>query len=164
MTIPDNLPFTQQELYGFMDLAVKEAASNERLREGGPFGAAVVNVNTREVVSSAHNEVLARHDPSAHAEVMAIRYACQKLQRHILDDCILVTSAYCCPMCLSAVFWARIPTVFFASDVEEADRKGFDDLVFYEELRRERPTKVQMHRLIHNDAKKVFDDSTTELY
>ncbi|KAL0245063.1 hypothetical protein GEMRC1_009143 [Eukaryota sp. GEM-RC1] len=156
--------FTQTELDAFMDIAVQEAAKNKTLKEGGPFGCCVVSRKTREVVGRAHNQVLATNDPSAHAEIQAIRMACKHLNSHILKDCVLFTSAYCCPMCLSCVLWSRIDTVYFAADLSSAHDKGFDDQLFYDDLKKDSPTLVSLRKLPHPDAERVFFENSAHTY
>lgn len=97
--------------------------------EGGPFGAVIVH--NGEIIASTHNEVLKSNDPTAHAEINAIRMASAKLERFDLSDCELYTTCYPCPMCLGAIFWARIPTVYYAATAEDAENGGFDDARFH---------------------------------
>ena len=113
-----------------MTLAREEALSGISRGEGGPFGA--VLSRNGELVSSAHNEVLIRHDPTAHAEVLAIRRASRILRRPHLDDCILYTTCEPCPMCLGAVAWARIPQIYFGCTRFDAEIIGFSDRAIYD--------------------------------
>ncbi len=99
---------------------------------GGPFGAIIVRNN--EIVSRGWNRVTSSHDPTAHAEVVAIRSACRKLRSFQLDDCELYASCEPCPMCLAAIYWARIPRVVFGAGRQDAARVGFDDDLIYKEL------------------------------
>lgn len=117
----------------WMHIALDEALSGIMHNEGGPFGAVIVRNN--EIVASAHNQVLKTNDPTAHAEINAIRKASETLQTHDLSDCILYTSCYPCPMCMGAIFWARIPTVYYASSMDDAAEGGFDDRIFYTMIR-----------------------------
>jgi tRNA(Arg) A34 adenosine deaminase TadA len=114
--------------------AVRLARQAVGSRQGGPFGAVVVRGN--EVVGRGQNRVTSRNDPTAHAEVEAIRDACTHLQTFRLDDCVLFTSCEPCPMCLAAIYWARIPRVYYACNRDDAAEAGFDDAHFYEELNR----------------------------
>lgn len=116
-----------------MEEAFKEARKGMESNDGGPFGAAIVREG--KVVASGHNEVLLTNDPTAHAEMTAIRKASNILGRFDLSDCVLYTTCYPCPMCMSAIFWARIPTVYYASSMDDAAEGGFDDRVFYEMIR-----------------------------
>jgi guanine deaminase len=97
---------------------------------GGPFGALVVH--DRQLVSTGVNRVTRDHDPTAHAEVVAIREACRRLGTFDLSGCVLVSSCEPCPLCLSAALWARVDRVTYAADRYDAARAGFDDLAFYE--------------------------------
>jgi guanine deaminase len=99
---------------------------------GGPFAAAVVKGG--KIISVGSNRVLADQDPTAHAEVVAIRRACEVLGTFQLDDCILVTSCEPCPMCLGAIYWARPKVVYYCNTREEAAEIGFDDQLIYQEI------------------------------
>ena len=116
-----------------MGKALIEALEGIERGDGGPFGAVIVRNN--EIIASAHNQVLTTNDPTAHAEINAIRKASETLQTHDLSECILYTSCYPCPMCMGAIFWARIPTVYYASSMDDAAEGGFDDRVFYTMIR-----------------------------
>ena len=113
----------------FLERAIDLAAQNAA-DDGGPFGAVVVTADGREF--PAVNRVTADNDPTAHAEVMAIRSACRELGAFDLSGAVLYTSCEPCPMCLSASLWARLDTVYFAADRHDAARGGFDDAEFYE--------------------------------
>lgn len=113
----------------WMAIARDEAIKGMDSNEGGPFGAAIVR--NGELIAAAHNEVLGTNDPTAHAEINAIRKASEKLSSFDLSDCTLYTTCYPCPMCLGAILWARIPTVYYASSMEDAASGGFDDKEFY---------------------------------
>lgn len=115
----------------FMREAVRLAAENVRAG-GGPFGAVVVRDG--EVIGRGANRVTASNDPTAHAEVVAIREACRALGSFQLDGCEVYCSAEPCPMCLGALYWARPARVFYAEDREVAAAAGFDDGFIYEEL------------------------------
>lgn len=113
----------------WLDLAVAAAAENVAAG-GGPFGALVVRAG--ELVSTGVNQVTTTLDPTAHAEVVAIRAACRKLGTFKLDGCLLVASCEPCPLCFSAALWARMDRVIFAADRYDAAAAGFDDRAFYE--------------------------------
>jgi guanine deaminase len=100
----------------------------------GPFGAIIVDSLTQEVLAETHNQVTQNKDPTAHAEIMAIRQACQQRNSHSLENTILYTSSYPCPMCLSAIYWARIPKIVYANLAETAAEYGFDDVQFHHQL------------------------------
>lgn len=113
----------------WMATAYDEALKGMESNEGGPFGAAIVREG--KVIASAHNEVLATNDPTAHAEINAIRRASAALGTFDLSECTLYTTCYPCPMCMGAIFWARISTVYYASSMDDAAEGGFDDRQFY---------------------------------
>ncbi len=115
----------------FLDRALALAKSSAQ-NDGGPFGALVVQDG--HVLAESNNRVTAHHDPTAHAEVEAIRAACRSLGHHQLHGCTLYSSCEPCPMCLGAIYWARPERVLFASTRQEAAAAGFDDAMIYEEL------------------------------
>lgn len=113
----------------FMKVADDLAKSNLKTNEGGPFGAVVVKDNV--IVGKGSNQVLKTNDPTAHAEVTAIRNACKNLNTYNLKDCTLYTSCYPCPMCLSAIIWSNIKTVYYGNTKEDAANIGFRDDMIY---------------------------------
>jgi len=115
-----------------MQQAIQSALQGVKSNDGGPFGAAIVKDN--QIISVAHNTVLVDKDPTCHAEVNAIRMACKVLDTHILSGCELYTTVEPCPMCLSAIYWARIEKVYAAAQKTVAAQYGFDDVFIYEEL------------------------------
>jgi guanine deaminase len=117
----------------WMQIACDEAVEGMERNDGGPFGALIVK--NGEVIARAHNEVLKSNDPTAHAELLAIREASRKLGTFDLSGCVLYTSCYPCPMCMGAVFWSRIPVVYYGATQEDAAEGGFDDRKFYEMIR-----------------------------
>lgn len=117
---------------GFLETAVRLAAENIAAGAGGPFGAVVVRDG--EIVGRGVNRVLATSDPTAHAEVLAIREAAAALRTPHLTSCTLYASSEPCPMCLASAMWARIPRIFHALSRTQATAMGFDDSAFYEQL------------------------------
>src|ERR1700737_4143796 len=117
----------------FMARAIQLSLDNIRSGRGGPFGAVVVKDGT--IVAEGTNQVTSTNDPTAHAEVLAIREACKKLHVFELLDCELYTSCEPCPMCLGAIYWARISRIYFANTAEDAAGIGFDDSFIYSELK-----------------------------
>lgn len=117
-----------------MRKAIEEARAGVNAGHGGPFGACIAR--DEEIVALAHNTVLRDSDPTAHAEVNAIRTACKRLGTHKLDGCILIATAEPCPMCLSAIHWARLSSLIFGVSMNCAAGFGFDDASFMRELRR----------------------------
>lgn len=116
--------FLQQAI----DLAVENASSGR----GGPYGAVIVKDN--QLIAASGNKVTSNIDPTAHAEVMTIRLACKKLNDFQLRDCILYTSCEPCPMCLGAIYWARLKKVYFACSRHDAAAANFDDSFIYDEI------------------------------
>jgi tRNA(Arg) A34 adenosine deaminase TadA len=116
----------------FMQAAVDEAIKGMDNNDGGPFGCVIVKEG--EIIGKGHNEVTSSNDPTAHAEVVAIRNACKNLNSFQLEDCEIYTTCEPCPMCLGAIYWARPAKVFFGSDKADAAKAGFDDAFIYDEL------------------------------
>ena len=113
-----------------LKIACDEAKEGVNNKEGGPFGAVITDLNGN-IISSGHNMVLKTNDPTNHAEIVAIRKACSKLNTHDLSNCIIYCSCEPCPMCLSAIIWSNIKTVYYGSSRKEAALKGFrDDLIY----------------------------------
>jgi len=116
----------------FMSLAVGLSLENIESSNGGPFGAVIAKDGN--IIAEGVNEVTGRADPTAHAEVVAIRRACQKLGSYDLAGCTLYTSCEPCPMCLGAIYWARLDAVYYAATRSDAARAGFDDALIYDEI------------------------------
>ncbi|MCK7554526.1 nucleoside deaminase [Chitinophaga sedimenti] len=116
----------------FMEIAVALSEKGMKNGDGGPFGCIVVKGD--EIVGEGWNQVLLHNDPTAHAEVVAIRDACNRLHTFQLDDCEIYTSCEPCPMCLGAIYWARPARVFYANTKEDAANILFDDSDIYEQL------------------------------
>jgi len=146
----------EEDKQKYMLTAIKTAEENFLSRNGGPFGAVVVR--NGEIVAVAGNCVTSSNDPTAHAEVVAIREACKKLETFDLSGCEIFASCEPCPMCLGAILWARIGKLYYAADRDDAARAGFDDELFYRELslsndeRMLKPTQI-----LQKEAIKVFD-------
>jgi tRNA(Arg) A34 adenosine deaminase TadA len=141
----------------FMRRAIALSRENLGTQDGGPFGAVVVKDG--RIVGEGRNRVLATNDPTAHAEVVAIRAATQTLGTFDLSGCTIYASCEPCPMCLGAILWARIGRIYQASDRHDAKAIGFDDEFFYHELvlppeRR----SVAVERLLVEEARAVFAD------
>ena len=116
----------------FMKKAIEIASGNASTQGGGPFGAVIVKDG--KVVSAAGNTVTPDNDPTAHAEVNAIRNACKELKTFDLSGCVLYTSCEPCPMCLSASYWARIEKIYFAAGRDDAAKAGFSDAFIYDQF------------------------------
>lgn len=116
----------------FMEEAIRLALENVEKGSGGPFGAVIVKDG--EIVAKAANTVTPDHDPTAHAEVNAIRQACRRMGTFQLSDCEIYCSCEPCPMCLGAIYWARPDKVYYACTKEDAAQAGFDDSFIYKEI------------------------------
>jgi guanine deaminase len=138
-----------------MQKAIELSIKGSSEGKGGPFGAVVVKDG--KIVGQGHNQVTSTNDPTAHAEVVAIRDACKNLGTFQLSDCELYTSCEPCPMCLGAIYWARPARVYYANTREDAAAVGFDDAFIYEEIPlplSER--KIEMIQLGREEAQKAF--------
>jgi len=126
---------------------------------GGPFGCVIVDGVTNEIVGSGNNIVTKSHDPTAHAEIVAIRNASQHLKTHVLDKCVLYTSCEPCPMCLSAIYWSRIGKVYYCFSKEDASKYNFDDSFIYDELSKNmNERKVELINIpIYENNKNPFE-------
>lgn len=116
----------------FLQQAIDLASENARSGQGGPYGAVIVKDN--RLIAASGNKVTRNLDPTAHAEIMAIRLACQQLNDFQLQDCILYSSCEPCPMCLGAIYWARLAKVYFACSRHDAAAANFDDSFIYDEI------------------------------
>ncbi len=116
-----------------MARAIQISIDGVQTGQGGPFGAVIVRAD--KIVAEGTNRVTSSNDPTAHAEILAIRQACEKLGVFELKNCELYTSCEPCPMCLGAIYWARISRIYFANTAEDAAKIGFDDSFIYKELR-----------------------------
>lgn len=138
-----------------MRRAIEFAAKGMATNAGGPFGAVVVKDD--KIIAEGHNKVNSTNDPTAHAEMVVIREACQKLDSTQLTHCVLYTSCEPCPMCLGAIYWARPKTVFYACTKEDAQAINFDDRFIYDELEKEPENRqIAFVPLLRKDALSVF--------
>ena len=141
----------------FMQSAIALSLANVREGRGGPFGAVIVKDG--EIVASGTNSVTSTNDPTAHAEIVAIRDACRRLKTFDLDGCELYTSCEPCPMCLSAIYWARIRKVFYANTRKDAAKIAFDDDFIYREVALPiRKRQLVMKQLLRDEAQKAFTE------
>ncbi len=143
----------------FMNEAIALARYSVTDNQGGPFGAVIVK--DKQIIGRGSNQVTSHNDPTAHAEIEAIRDACQALQSFSLHGCTLYCSSEPCPMCLSAIYWAHIEQVFFANTYEQAGKIGFDDQFIFQELNlAHKDKKLAISRIqdksLLNDALEVF--------
>jgi len=138
-----------------MRIAIELSEKNVRQNIGGPFGAVIVKDGA--IVAASGNRVLVENDPTAHAEISAIRIACQKLGTYDLSGCEIYTSCEPCPMCLGAIYWARIAKIFYANTKMDAAAIGFDDHLIYKELEcNMADRKVPFVQLLREEALHIF--------
>ncbi|MBX9586006.1 MAG: nucleoside deaminase [Gammaproteobacteria bacterium] len=138
-----------------MQEAIAQAKLGIENNEGGPFGAVVVKDG--EIIGRGHNCVPSTNDPTAHAEVTAIRDACRHLDTFNLEGCTIYTSCEPCPMCLTAIYWARIEKIFFGANQHDAAEIGFDDRFFYEQLNKPLgDRKISEEQIMQSEAKAVL--------
>ena len=123
---------------------------------GGPFGSLIVKDN--KIISEGFNQVTSANDPTAHGEIVAIRNSCKILKSFSLKGCDLYTSCEPCPMCMSAIYWARIDNVYYANTRDDAKKIDFDDSLIYEQLTKSiKERKIRMTQLMRNEALKAFE-------
>jgi guanine deaminase len=147
---------TLAEKVGFLHIAIAEAVRGARAGLGGPFGAVVVRDG--QVIAVAANAVVANNDPTAHAEVQAIRAACKYLGSFQLEGCDLYASCEPCPMCLGAILWARPRAVYYAAKRTDAAAAGFDDALFHQVLAGQAgASSILRQHIEHDDAGMPFD-------
>lgn len=140
-----------------MKLGIAEARKTMNENKGGPFGA-VITDRDNNIIAVASNLVLESHDPTAHAEIMAIRKASKILGTHDLSGCTLYATGYPCPMCLSAIIWANINKVYYGTNLEDAKKIGFRDDLIYDYLNGENSDLLKLSCICYNEAKELFDE------
>lgn len=140
----------------FMKAAIDLAQKSMDNNCGGPFGAVVVKNN--KIVAEGFNRVTSTNDPTAHAEVVAIREACKILNTFQLKGCTIYTSCEPCPMCLGAIYWARPDKVFFGASKEDAAKANFDDHFIYEEMELDFDKRhIKFESVLRDEANSVFE-------
>jgi len=150
----------------FMLRAIELARNGMDENEGGPFGAVVVK--NGQIIGEGNNVVTSTNDPTAHAEIIAIRNACENLNSFQLSNCEIYCSCEPCPMCLGAIYWAHIEKIYISAIRKDAADAGFDDSFIYEELNlKAADRKIKIQQLSENEGKKLFhnwiakDDKTS---
>ena len=139
-----------------MQRAIELSIENIKKNKGGPFGAVIVKDNT--IISEGTNLVTSTHDPTAHAEIVAIRNACKKLNNFHIPGCVMYTSCEPCPMCLSAAYWAHIDKIYYGNTKQDAKKIDFDDSFIYEELKIPyEQRKIPMVNFMQQDAITAFN-------
>ena len=140
----------------YMKLAKDLSLENLKTNAGGPFGAVIVKDN--KIIGKGSNNVLKNNDPTAHAEIMAIRDACNNVGSYDLNGCTLYTSCYPCPMCLSAIIWSNIKEVYYGNTKEDAEKIGFRDNFIYEYLKEFSTDTITMKQIDRDETIKVFNE------
>lgn len=162
--MPEQQP--EQQDQHFLQQAI-ELAIRSATHQGGPFGAVIVKDG--DIIGRGHNQVTETCDPSAHAEIIAIRNACKTINEYQLTECTLYTSCEPCPMCMSAIYWARIPRLIYAATSADAAQAGFDDQFIYDELAKPRTQrsitiKHQPHELATQSFKVWLSNARRKEY
>ena len=146
---------THQSNPAYMRRAIELATQNVLAGTGGPFAALIVR--NEEVIAVAANSVTTTNDPTAHGEINAIRKACAKLGTFSLAGCEIYSSCEPCPMCLAAIYWARLGALYFGSNQQDAARAGFDDAFLYEEFRKSRELRsIPSEQIMQLEAWEAF--------
>lgn len=146
---------TREQL--FMLEAIKLSQQGIRNNDGGPFGCIIVKGD--EIIGRGNNRVTSTNDPTAHAEVVAIREACKNLNSFQLEECEIYTSCEPCPMCLGAIYWARPKVIYYANNRQDAANIGFDDSMIYDEMKAAvESRKIPILCLGREEALKVFEE------
>lgn len=141
----------------YMEQAIVLGEKGMRKGHGGPFGAVIVKDDI--VIGEGYNRVISDNDPTAHAEIVAIRGACKKLSSFSLEGATLFTSCEPCPMCLAAIYWARIDKIYYAATRQDATSIDFDDEWIYSEFARKLPDRhIPMENILRKEAQAVFDE------
>ena len=139
----------------FMKRAIELSVENIN-KGGGPFGCVIIKDN--KIVAEGSNKFVPTKDPTAHGEIVAIREACKKLNNFNLSGCELYSNCEPCPMCLSAIYWARINKIFFANTREDARKIDFDDSLIYSEFKKNiNERKIPMVQIMRDEALKAFE-------
>jgi len=141
----------------FINRAIELSQENLETNDGGPFGAVIVK--NGEVIGEGNNRVTSTNDPTAHAEIVAIRNACQNINSFSLDGCEIYTSCEPCPMCLAAIYWARIKLIYYANTKYDAAEIGFDDSYIYDQITCNSNLRdIKMIKIDSQIAKAIFEN------
>lgn len=146
-----------------MELGIEEARKTMNEGFGGPFGAVIVDSNNN-IIAVASNTVLKDNDPTAHAEINAIRKACKKLNTHDLTGYKIYATGYPCPMCLSAIIWSNIKEVYYGTDLKEAEKIGFRDQKIYDFINKKDLTLLNVEQIKHDECLKLFFEYNNKIY
>ncbi|MBS5777986.1 MAG: nucleoside deaminase [Acholeplasma sp.] len=146
-----------------MELGIEEARKTMNEGFGGPFGAVIVDSNNN-IIAVASNTVLKDNDPTAHAEINAIRKACKKLNTHDLTGYKIYATGYPCPMCLSAIIWSNIKEVYYGTDLNDAEKIGFRDQKIYDFINKKDLTLLNIEQIKHDECLKLFLEYDNKIY
>ena len=141
----------------FMNIAKQNAERGIKEKEGGPFGAVIVDKDEK-IIANGNNQVLKQNDPTAHAEMVAIRNACKKLEKYDLSGYTLYTSCEPCPMCLSAIIWSNIKEVYYGCTKKDAGEIGFRDDAIYDYLKGENNDLINLEEMDREECIKTFEE------
>lgn len=147
----------------YMELAFDSANDGIMNNEGGPFGACITD-SDGNIISTGCNQVLKNNDPTAHAEINAIRSACNKLHTYNLHGCILYTTCEPCPMCLSAIIWANINTVYYGCTKKDAEAIGFRDNLIYDYFKTHNSSIIDFKEVDRIECKELFKKYKNTIY
>ena len=140
----------------YMEVAKILSEDNLKTNNGGPFGACIVKDG--KIIGKGSNAVLKNNDPTAHAEVMAIRDACKNINSYDLSDCEIYTSCYPCPMCLSAIIWSNMKKVYYGNTKEDAEKIGFRDNFIYDYIKNNDDNLLEFKCIDREETIKAFND------
>ena len=140
----------------YMEVAKNLSEDNLKTKKGGPFGACIVKDD--KIIGRGSNNVLINNDPTAHAEVMAIRDACKNINSYDLSDCVLYTSCYPCPMCLSAIIWSNIKKVYYGNTALDAEKIGFRDKFIYDYIKNKNDEVLSLECIDREETLKAFSE------
>ena len=146
----------------YFDKAIELAKLGVKNLEGDPFGAVVVKNN--KIIGYGNNKVLKEKDPTAHAEIIAIRDACKRLNTHDLTDCIMYSTSEPCPMCLSAIIWSNIKEIYFVTNRKEVSEIGFRDDMIYNYLENQEKDILKIHQMKNQKCQELLKSYHQELY
>ena len=141
----------------FMNIAKQNAEKGIKEKEGGPFGAVIVDKDGK-IIANGNNQVLKQNDPTAHAEMVAIRNACEKLEKYDLSGYTLYTSCEPCPMCLSATIWSNIKKGYYGCTKKDAGEIGFRDDAIYDYLKGENNDLINLEEIDRDECIKTFEE------
>ena len=146
----------------YFDKAIELAKLGVKNLEGGPFGAVVVKDN--EIIGFGNNKVLKEKDPTAHAEIIAIRDACKSLNTHDLTGCVIYSTSEPCPMCLSAIIWANIKEIYYGTNRKDVAEIGFRDDLIYNYLKNKEKDILEIHQIENKECQELLESYNHELY